>query len=58
MNAAERLIGWAVPPLTYTNADVALVFNASKRTIQNWAADGRLPSLRLVGKARPASSEF
>jgi hypothetical protein len=37
---------------TYTNADVAHLFCASTRTIQNWAADGRLPSRKLIGNAR------
>ena len=37
---------------TYTNADVAALFNASVRTIQNWAADGRLTSRKLIGNGR------
>lgn len=37
---------------TYTNADVAFLFDASIRTIQNCAADGRLPRRKLIGRAR------
>jgi len=37
---------------TYTNADVASLFDVSVRTIQSRAADGGLPSRKLIGRAR------
>jgi Helix-turn-helix domain len=37
---------------TYTNADVASLFGVSVRTIQSRAADGSLPSRKLIGRAR------
>ena len=36
---------------TYTNADVASLFGVSVRTIQSRAADGSLPSRKLIGRA-------
>jgi hypothetical protein len=35
---------------TYTNADVALMFDISTRSIQNRAADGTLHSRKLFGR--------
>ncbi len=46
-----RIKGSALQP-TYTNADVASLFSVSVRTIQSQVADGRLPSRRLLGRAR------
>jgi Helix-turn-helix domain len=46
-----RIKGSALQP-TYTNADVASLFSVSVRTIQSRVADGRLPSRRLLGRAR------
>ena len=37
---------------TYTNADVASLFDVSVRTIQSRASDGGLPSRKLIGRAR------
>jgi hypothetical protein len=37
---------------TYTNADVAALFDASIRTIQSRSADGSLHSRKLIGRAR------
>lgn len=37
---------------TYTNADVAALFDTSTRTIQNRVADGTLHSRKLIGRAR------
>ena len=37
---------------TYTNADVASMFDTSIRTIQSRAADGTLHSRKLIGRAR------
>lgn len=37
---------------TYTNADVAKVFDTSVRTIQSRVADGTLPRRKLIGRAR------
>ena len=37
---------------TYTNGDVAALFDTSIRTIQSRAADGTLQSRRLIGRAR------
>jgi Helix-turn-helix domain len=37
---------------TYTNADVASLFGVTVRTIQSRAADGSLPSRKLIGRAR------
>ena len=37
---------------TYTNVDVASLFGVTVRPIQNRAADGSLPSRKLIGRAR------
>lgn len=37
---------------TYSNADVANLFETSVRTIQSRVADGSLPSRNLIGRAR------
>ncbi|WP_263377069.1 helix-turn-helix domain-containing protein [Granulicella aggregans] len=37
---------------TYTNSDVASLFDTSIRTIQNRVADGTLHSRKLIGTAR------
>jgi hypothetical protein len=37
---------------TYTNADVASLFDVSVRTIQASVADGSLPGRKLIGRAR------
>jgi hypothetical protein len=37
---------------TYTNADVASLFETSVRTIQSRTADGTLNSRKLIGRAR------
>jgi hypothetical protein len=46
-----KLKGLALQPM-YTNADVALLFGVSTRTILNWAANGALQNRRLIGRAR------
>jgi hypothetical protein len=42
---------------TYTNADVASLFGVSVRTIQSHAADGSLPSRKLIGRATEHKSD-
>ena len=37
---------------TYSNADVASLFDTSVRTIQSRVADKTLPSRKLIGRAR------
>ena len=46
------------PQATYTNADVARLFDTSIRTIQNWIANGTLPSRKLIGRARFLSCDI
>lgn len=51
LEAILRIKGLVLQP-TYTNADVALLFGVSVRTIQSHAADGSLTSRALIGRAR------
>jgi hypothetical protein len=51
LEALLHIKGLTLQP-TYTNADVASLFDASVRTIQSRAADGRLSSRKLMGRAR------
>jgi hypothetical protein len=51
LEALLRIMQLTLKP-TYTNADVASLFGVSIRTIQSRAADGSLPSRKLMGRAR------
>lgn len=41
----------AGPVLTFTKAELALIFNRPTKQIQQWAADGRIPSPMVRGRS-------
>ena len=43
---------------TYTNADVATIFNVSPRTIQEWSRSGYLKRRNLPGRAKFLSQDL
>lgn len=47
---AETDLGTSGPMLR--TGEVALLFGVSERCIRNWANDGKLPSVRTLGKHR------
>lgn len=47
---AEADLGTSGPMLR--TGEVALLFGVSERCIRNWANDGKLPSVRTLGKHR------
>ena len=50
--AGAFLIAPEVPPRMLRTSEVAALFDVTERTVVNWAASGKLPSIRTIGGHR------